>query len=267
MTGRVSVTERVLAELAGVRVAAGCCRRAELVGVLRFAGQLHPMGGRVPLHLVNGAVCDMAALWRGAFLTQGGLSGPGRKAELTVTCPSAEAAMALVGAARRLGVPARSKELRGQPRVLVRDPEAINTLLSAMGVREMLTRWYQAPTRTGAAPVEAFGESNLRRAQAAAEQACAAVQDALRILGDRVPEHLAEAGALRLAHPEATLEELGQRYADPPMTKDAVAGRIRRLLQLAERTPEPTAGASTMGRLSVRARTMTSTAAGKDGAP
>jgi len=354
VTGGMSATERVLAELAGVRVAAGCCRRAELVGVLRFAGQLHPIGGRVvvlatvgslatavrvqrglheaygcradvlgpdsrplqvntgtpprgttapvghgsgghrllittggaelarrtgltdragrplrgvPPPLVNGPVCDVAALWRGAFLTQGGLSGPGRKAELTVTCPSAEAAMALVGAARRLGVPARSKELRGQPRVLVRDPNAINTLLSAMGVREMLTRWYQPPTRTGGPSVEAFGESNLRRAQAAAEQACAAVQDALRILGDRVPEHLAEAGALRLAHPEATLEELGQRYADPPMTKDAVAGRIRRLLQLADRTPDPRTTGSTARRTSGRARTLSTTTPGKDGAP
>ena len=32
----------------------------------------------------------------------------------------------------------------------------------------------------------------------------------------------------------ASLEELGQR-ADPPMTKDAVAGRIRRLLAMADK--------------------------------
>ena len=220
-------------------ITTGGAELARRTGLLDSAGR--PLRG-VPPQLVAGRVCDVAALWRGAFLTQGGLSGPGRKAELTLTCPSVEVAMALVGAARRLGVPARSKELRGQPRVLVRDPDAINTLLSAMGVREMLTRWYQPPARAGVATVEAFGESNLRRAQAAAEQSCAGVQDALRILGDQVPTHLAEAGALRLAHPEATLEELGQRHADPPMTKDAVAGRIRRLLQLAERRPPPRRG-------------------------
>ena len=33
---------------------------------------------------------------------------------------------------------------------------------------------------------------------------------------------------------QASLEELG-RLADPPMTKDAVAGRIRRLLSMADR--------------------------------
>ena len=54
------------------------------------------------------------------------------------------------------------------------------------------------------------------------------------ILGDDVPEHLADAGRLRVQHREASLEELG-RLADPPMTKDAVAGRIRRLLSMADK--------------------------------
>ena len=56
----------------------------------------------------------------------------------------------------------------------------------------------------------------------------------MEILGDEVPDHLREAGTLRLAHKQASLEELGQ-LADPPMTKDAVAGRIRRLLAMADK--------------------------------
>ena len=60
------------------------------------------------------------------------------------------------------------------------------------------------------------------------------VERALEILGDEVPEHLAEAGSLRVQHRHASLEELG-RLADPQMTKDAVAGRIRRLLSLADK--------------------------------
>jgi DNA-binding transcriptional regulator WhiA len=39
---------------------------------------------------------------------------------------------------------------------------------------------------------------------------------------------------LRLEHKQASLEELGQ-LADPPLTKDAVAGRIRRLLATADK--------------------------------
>ena len=49
-----------------------------------------------------------------------------------------------------------------------------------------------------------------------------------------MPEHLPEAGKLRLEHKQASLEELGA-LADPPMTKDAIAGRIRRLLALADK--------------------------------
>ncbi|MDN5790220.1 MAG: DNA-binding protein WhiA, partial [Micrococcales bacterium] len=60
---------------------------------------------------------------------------------------------------------------------------------------------------------------------------------AMEILGDEVPDHLREAGVLRLAHKESSLEELGQ-LADPPMTKDAIAGRIRRLLAMADRRAE-----------------------------
>lgn len=58
-----------------------------------------------------------------------------------------------------------------------------------------------------------------------------------RILGDDVPDHLAEAGQLRVQHRQASLEELG-RLADPQMTKDAVAGRIRRLLSMADKRAE-----------------------------
>jgi DNA-binding protein WhiA len=60
------------------------------------------------------------------------------------------------------------------------------------------------------------------------------VERALEILGDEVPDHLKYAGALRLEHRDASLDELGQ-HADPPMTKDAIAGRIRRLLAMADK--------------------------------
>ncbi len=37
-----------------------------------------------------------------------------------------------------------------------------------------------------------------------------------------------------MEHQQASLEELGA-LSDPPMTKDAIAGRIRRLLALADK--------------------------------
>ena len=68
----------------------------------------------------------------------------------------------------------------------------------------------------------------------AAVAAGARVERAFEILGDDVPAHLLEAGTLRLQYKQASLEELG-KHTNPPLTKDAVAGRIRRLLALADK--------------------------------
>ncbi|MCW2530822.1 MAG: whiA, partial [Blastococcus sp.] len=79
-----------------------------------------------------------------------------------------------------------------------------------------------------------FDDANLRRSARAAVAASARVERALEILANDAPEHLLVAGRLRLEFGQASLEELGQR-AEPPMTKDAVAGRIRRLLAMADK--------------------------------
>jgi DNA-binding protein WhiA len=79
-----------------------------------------------------------------------------------------------------------------------------------------------------------FDDANLRRSAQAAVAACARVERALEILDGDVPKHLQYAGELRLRFRDSSLDELGH-HADPPMTKDAVAGRIRRLLAMADK--------------------------------
>lgn len=192
----------------------------------------------LPNRLTTGSREDLAALWRGAFLAAGVLTDPGRSAALEVTCPSGEAAMALVGAAHRLGIAAKAREVRGIHRVVVRDGEAIRTALQAMGARKAAAEWEELrqrrEVRAGVNRLVNFDDANLRRSAQAAVAACARVERAMEILGDDVPAHLREAGELRLAHREASLDELGH-HADPPLTKDAVAGRIRRLLAMADK--------------------------------
>jgi DNA-binding protein WhiA len=79
-----------------------------------------------------------------------------------------------------------------------------------------------------------FDDANMRRSARAAVAAGARVQRALEILGTDIPDHLLEAGRLRVEHGQASLEELGA-LASPAMTKDAIAGRIRRLLAMADK--------------------------------
>lgn len=192
----------------------------------------------LPNRLTTGSPSELQAIWRGAFLARGSVTPPGRSASLEVVCPTNEAAMALVGAAGRLDLSAKSREIRGQYKVLIRDSEAIGAMLGAMGASESQTQWEELrkarETRNTANRLVNFDDANLRRSAQASVAACARVERALEILGPDIPEHLQYAGELRLAHREASLDELGNR-ADPPLTKDAVAGRIRRLLAMADK--------------------------------
>ena len=192
----------------------------------------------LPATLVSSTMDEARAIWRGAFLAQGTLTDPGRSTSLEVTAPGNESAMALVGVARRLGVNAKAREVRNVFRVVVRDGEGITELLRQMGCIDQVDKWEELRNRREVRGVANrlanFDDANLRRSAQAAVAASARVQRALEILGTDAPEHLKYAGALRLKHKDASLDELG-RLAEPPMTKDAVAGRIRRLLATADR--------------------------------
>lgn len=305
----MALTQKVKSELATVVAPHPSVRRAEVATMLRFAGGLHLVGGRIvieaeldtgaaarrlrtfitdlysvesellvingsgvrrgprytlrvvrdgeqlarlsglvdqnrrpvrglPPVVVAGSEADAVAVWRGAFLARGSLTEPGRSMALEVTCPGSEAALALVGAARRLGIAVKSREVRGVERVLIRDGDAIADLLTRMGAVETRITWEERrkrrEVRANVNRLANFDDANLRRSARAAVTASARVERAMEILGDQVPEHLRAAGELRLEHRQASLEELGQLH-EPPLTKDAIAGRIRRLLATADK--------------------------------
>ncbi|MBD8584405.1 MULTISPECIES: DNA-binding protein WhiA [unclassified Frigoribacterium] len=244
-----------LAELYGARSdvsvvsASGTRRTAQYLVRVHEAGETlarqtglmdarrRPVRG-LPNRLTTGSRDDLAAIWRGAFLAQGSLTDPGRSASLEVVCPGNESAMALVGAAGRLGIAAKAREVRGVHRVLVREGEAISAMLTVMGALKSVSEWEEMrqrrEVRATANRLVNFDDANLRRSAQAAVAACARVERAMELLGEDIPDHLKYAGDLRLAHRDASLDELGH-HADPPMTKDAVAGRIRRLLAMADK--------------------------------
>lgn len=305
----MAMTAAVKDELSRLTITKACCRKAEVSALLRFAGGLHLVSGKIvieaeldtaiaarrlrkdisdvygqetdlavvapgglrkgsryvvrsvndgealarqtglidsrgrpvrglPPQVVSAALCDAEAAWRGAFLAHGSLTEPGRSSALEITCPGPEAALALVGAARRLGIPAKAREVRGVDRVVVRDGDAISALLTRLGAHQSVLAWEERrmrrEVRATANRLANFDDANLRRSARAAVAAAARVARALEILGDDVPDHLRQAGDLRIEHGQASLEELGS-LASPPMTKDAVAGRIRRLLAMADK--------------------------------
>lgn len=218
-----------------VRVAEDGEALARQTGLVDGAGR--PVRG-LPSQVVTGATCDAEAAWRGAFLAHGSLTEPGRSSAIEITCPGAEAALALTGLARRLDINAKAREVRGVDRVVLRDGDAIGAMLIRLGAHDSVLAWEERrmrrEVRATANRLANFDDANLRRSARAAVASGKRVERALEILGDDVPDHLRAAGLLRLEHKQASLEELGS-MSDPPMTKDAIAGRIRRLLALADR--------------------------------
>src|ERR1700736_5131334 len=137
---------------------------ARQTGLLDLRGR--PVRG-LPAQVVGGSVADAEAAWRGAFLAHGSLTEPGRSSALEVSCPGPEAALALVGAARRLGISAKAREVRGADRVVVRDGEAIGALLTKMGAQDTRLIWEERrmrrEVRATANRLANFDDANLRR--------------------------------------------------------------------------------------------------------
>ncbi len=221
-----------------VRVRQGGETLARQTGLLD--SKKRPVRG-LPNRLTTSPIGDLTAIWRGAFLASGTISEPGRSAAIEIVAPSGEAAMAMVGIGARIGVASKAREVRMAHRVMVRDGEAISELLTAMGAPGAVAEWEKLrarrEVRATANRLVNFDDANLRRSAQAAVAACARVERALELLGEDVPEHLLYAGNLRLKFRDASLDELGH-HADPPLTKDAVAGRIRRLLAMADKKAE-----------------------------
>ncbi|MFU0549318.1 DNA-binding protein WhiA [Gardnerella piotii] len=185
--------------------------------------------------IVSGSIAQIKAAWRGAFIAHGAISDPGKASYLEIVCPTHEAATALQAMAARLGVSAKARKVKSSERVTLRDSDAIERMLNLIGAPRSSREWTgkrsDGEARGKANRLANFDDANMRRSAKAAAEACEKVRHAFDVLGDDIPENLLMAGKLRLKHSDASLEELGH-LADPPITKDAVAGRIRRLLQL-----------------------------------
>lgn len=218
-----------------VRISQNGERIARRIGLLDPHGR--PVRG-LPPQIVGGTKADAAAAWRGAFLARGTLMEPGRNASLELTCPSLEAAYGIGGLARRMEIPYRAREARGAFRVDIREGDGISDMLTRMGANDAVLRWEDLRTEREvhgqANRLANFDDANMRRSADAAVVAVIRVRRAFEILGEDVPANLREVGSFRIQYPEDSLNMLGDRL-NPPATKDAVAGRLRRLNTMADK--------------------------------
>lgn len=195
-----------------------------------------PVRGLPPM-LARASRAETEALWRGVFLAAGSLKYRGRRPLLGIRCPGPETAMALGWAASRLGFETTTKEERDILSVVVSGSEGIDTLLRRTGAhtaaQHLQSQYTRAEQRMSADEILRTHGANYIRTKFAAETTAAKARKALEILGDDAPARLRHAGELRIKHRQANLTELGE-LSKPPISKDTIAGRLRRLVALAE---------------------------------
>jgi hypothetical protein len=181
--------------------------------------------------------CCRAAYLRGAFVAAGSVSAPRAPGHLEIRAPEPEGAQLVRRVANADGVALQVSARRGHAVAYAKSKQTIRELLAHMGAHDAVLSLDEAEvisrTRERANRATNCDEANLARQGTAAiaqTEAIAALD--LDALGAR----LRQVAELRLGNPDLSLVELG-RLARPPLSKSAVAGRMRLLMAAAEATP------------------------------
>ncbi len=181
--------------------------------------------------------CCAAAYLRGAFLGSGFVSDPRGDFHFEITVESQEMANDLVEIMNDKGIHARVMQRRSSYVVYLKSGEAILEFLAFAGAHQSALRMEDArvvkSVRNDVNRQTNAEMANQMKAAAASVDQIFAMRAVLEAYGvEKLPPALQEVIRLRVAYPDATLKELGER-ANPPLSKSAVNHRIRRIEQMA----------------------------------
>lgn len=183
--------------------------------------------------------CDrcLGCFLRGVFFRYGYLTPPEKDALLTFDFYD-DYAFYVQNILQEAGFDAKVTERRGKKLIYLKKSEAVSDIVSLMGAvkyslkimevqvdkqcRNELNRMVNAET------------ANLNRTAGASAKQLAAIH---KLKEDKkfgaLPIELQTAAEMRLAHPEANLEEL-RTYFDPPISKSGLNHRLRKIIDLAD---------------------------------
>jgi DNA-binding transcriptional regulator WhiA len=190
-------------------------------------------------HLLPQRVCCRRTWLRAAFLACGSVSDPSRGFHLEFFCRAERDARALSELVSSFGVDVGIARRRGRPLVYVKDAGAVSALLGHMGATRAVLRLegQRAINQTKnliRRTVNSEAANAARAAASAARQRNAARRAIAKLGLAHISPALSEAAQLRIAYPARTLRELA-RAARPPISKAAMASRLRLLERLIKR--------------------------------
>ncbi|MGB9885825.1 MAG: DNA-binding protein WhiA [Moorellales bacterium] len=184
------------------------------------------------------ATCCRRAFLRGAFLAAGSVNNPRLGYHLEILLPSEEWGSTLGEMLAGFGLKPGLCHRRGLPLLYFKEGEQIAQFLNIIGAHAAYLEFESArvmkEVRGRVNRLVNCDTANLNRTVEAGLRQAALIAR-LKEEGSfgHLPANLRELAELRLAHPEASLRELGQMLT-PRLGKTAVRYRLKRLEELAE---------------------------------
>ena len=180
----------------------------------------------------------LRAFIRGAFLVSGSVSDPGKSYHFEIVCRDEEQANRLCRQICYFEISAKIIQRKTRYIVYVKDSNGIVELLKVMGAGKASMDLENVriikDMRNSANRQYNCDAANINKMVKASARQLEDIHLLERTIGlDSLPPALCEMARVRLAHPEESLQELGQ-YLDPPVGKSGVNHRLRKLSQMAE---------------------------------
>ena len=173
-----------------------------------------------------------------AFLCCGTATDPEKEYHLEFVLEDEAFAAALQRLIARFSLSAHLTKRRAMALVYLKGQSEITDMLSIFGAQSarfaMEDAYIRKELRNNANRAVNCDSANVQRAVTAASRQTEAIERVLAAKGqESLPPALRETAALRLAHPEMSLEELG-RLCDPPVGKSGINHRLRKLEIMAQ---------------------------------
>jgi len=232
LTVRRSVLHKTPNYLIEVPVQRGLPDALRDMGVLSSDG----LAAGIDSHLVEKHCCAAAYL-RGAFLGSGFIASPRGDFHFELTVESEALADDIVALMAARDIPAKIMQRRSSFIIYMKSGTAISEFLALAGAHQCaLAMENERVIKSVRNDVNRRVNAELANQQKATDASVEQIMSIHAVVDhygiDELPPALQEFIRLRVAHPEATLKELGEA-ADPPLSKSAVYHRVRRIEQLA----------------------------------
>lgn len=182
--------------------------------------------------------CCRKAWLRGAFLAGGSINRPEVEYHLELVAQNEGFARTLVAALRSFGLNAGLTTRKQDYVVYMKEGDAITSFLNLVGAHEALLEFENVRIvkgmRNQVNRLVNCETANLAKTVNAAVRQIEGIRLIVRRRGiDSLPRPLREAAELRLAHPEATLQELVEAF-DGTISRSGMSHRLRALEKLAQ---------------------------------